>query len=174
MRIEEILSHSRVPVRLEACSREEALGVVAQSFAERHPELGCRAIYDSLWCRERLGTTGIGDGVAIPHARIAGLQETEVVVATCPDGLEFDAVDGKPVRIVVGILSPADAPKEALRALSDVVRCLKKPAVRQALERGGTPESVVDAMCGRNSCDSKAEHRKDSTAPGMAALDVSR
>lgn len=150
MRIEEILNHDQVPVRLEASSREEALGVVAQLFAERHPELGCRAIFDSLWCRECLGTTGIGDGVAIPHARIPGLQETEVVVATCPEGLEFEALDGQPVRIVVGILSPADAPREALRALSDVVRCLKKPGLREALESHAGPSA---AMRPTNGCD---------------------
>jgi len=145
MRIEEILSHGQIPVRLEPCSREEALGAVAQSFADRHPELGRSAIYNSLWCRECLGSTGIGDGVAIPHARIDGLAETEVVVATCPAGLEFESLDGKPVRIVVGILSPADAPKEALRALSDVVRYLKKPGVRQALERGALPEAASES-----------------------------
>lgn len=149
MRIEEILNTGQVPVRLEATSREEALGVVARLFAERHPELGCRAIYDSLWCRECLGTTGIGDGVAIPHARMPGLQATEVVVATCPDGLEFEALDGQPVRIVVGILSPADAPREALRALSDVVRCLKKPGVRQALEQQASPQPSVRIPCSR-------------------------
>ena len=149
MRIEEILNGDQVTVRLEVGSREEALCLVARSFADRNPELGCDAVYDSLWCRECLGSTGIGDGVAIPHARMPGLAGTKVVVATCPNGLEFNAVDGQPVRILVGILSPADAPKEALRALSGVVRCLKKPGVRQAMETVGTPEAVLEAMRGR-------------------------
>jgi len=151
MRIEEILNHDQAPVLLSAGNREEALGVVAQLFAERHPELGCRAIFDSLWCRECLGTTGIGDGVAIPHARMPGLQETEVVVATCPDGLEFEALDGRPVHIVVGILSPADAPREALRALSDVVRCLKKPGVRERLEAQALPSASLRPASGGES-----------------------
>ena len=69
------------------------------------------------------------------------------MVATCPDGIEFEAADGKPVRILVGILSPAEEPKQALRALADVVRCLKNPAVREALEHASTPEAVMKALC---------------------------
>lgn len=148
MGIDEMLSCDRVTLRVPAGDREEALGAVAKSLAARHPELGTSRIYESLWVRERLGSTGIGDGVAVPHARIPGLTETEVVVATCPDGVEFDAVDGKPVRILIGVLSPADAPREALRTLSDVVRCLKHPSVRRALECAESAEAVMAAMRG--------------------------
>ena len=146
MGIADILSKDRVTVDLHANNRQEALTEVARSLANRHPELGPGRIYDSLWGRECLGSTGIGDGVAIPHARIAGLTETELVVATCPDGIEFEAADGKPVRILVGILSPAEEPRQALRTLADVVRCLKNPAVREALEHASTPEAVVQAL----------------------------
>lgn len=146
MGIADMLNKDRVTVDLQVQNREEALTEVARSLADRHPELGPIRIYESLWGRECLGSTGIGDGVAIPHARIPGLVETEMVVATCPEGIEFDAADGKPVRILVGILSPAEEPRQALRTLADVVKCLKKPAVREALQQACTPEAVVEAM----------------------------
>lgn len=147
MGIEKILSTDRVTVRLAGCNRHQALSNVAGSLAIGHPELGASAIYKSLLCREALGSTAIGDGIAIPHARVPGITKTELVVAMCPDGVEFQSADGQPVRILVGILSPEDTPRETLKTLSEVVRCLKQPKVRAALESANSPEAVVEAMC---------------------------
>ena len=146
MRIEDIRDDERISIRVMAEGREDALHAVAAAFAQANPDLQEEVIFEYLMAREAVATTGIGDGVAVPHARVPGLLETQLVVATCPDGLEFNAIDGQPVNILVGVLSPAERPRESIRALSEVARCLRDPAVRKSVVEADTRADVVKAL----------------------------
>jgi PTS system nitrogen regulatory IIA component len=92
-------------------------------------------LYDVLDERERLASTGIGSGVAIPHGRFDGVEELRAAVAICPAGVDFDAVDRLPVYILVGIVGPKSMPQKHLAALAGVSRFLRSEEKRNALLR---------------------------------------
>ena len=83
--------------------------------------------------REELQSTGIGDGVAIPHGSMDELQNQCAAVVLCPDGVDFDAIDNRPVRIVIGVVGPRRATGEHLRMLARISRLLHDGSVRNRL-----------------------------------------
>jgi PTS system nitrogen regulatory IIA component len=98
-------------------------------------------VFDSLFARERLGSTGLGEGVAIPHGRIKGLRETLAAVMRLSEPLSFDAPDGQPVRLLVFLLVPEHATEEHLELLSSLAEMLSESSMRQTLlGAAGAPE----------------------------------
>lgn len=83
--------------------------------------------------RESLQSTGIGDGVAIPHGSLDGLEAQRAALLVCPDGLPFDAIDGRPVRILFAVVGPKRTTGEHLKTLARVSRLLRDPSFRQKL-----------------------------------------
>ena len=112
-----------------------AYGLVAADVVERLTE------------RERLGTTGFGKGVAIPHGKIDGLDHIVAVFASLAHPVDFDAIDDMPVDIVFCLLSPPDAGAQHLKALAQVSRWLRDPACVAKL-RGASSEDAVLAVLG--------------------------
>lgn len=133
MRLTEILNEQRVTTQLTATTKEEALAALAQLFTEDDAGLDAKAVYEVLSERERLASTGIGSGVAIPHGRIAQLERLRAAIAVSPAGIPFEAIDGAPVRIVVGVLAPQHHTGDHLRVLARVSRLLRNPEVRESL-----------------------------------------
>ena len=88
---------------------------------------------EALVAREKNLSTGMEDGVAVPHAALAGLESLSCGIAILPQGLEFDSLDGKPARVVVTLLVPLDKKLEHLRVLTDVARKLGEPAFREKI-----------------------------------------
>ena len=125
MRLTDILNEQRVTTALSATSKDDALRALADLFAGDDGVLAPSAVYDVLSERERLASTGIGSGVAIPHGRIATLDSLRAAVAISPEGIPFDAIDGAPVRIVVGVLAPQHHTGDHLRVLARVSRLLR-------------------------------------------------
>jgi len=96
--------------------------------------------------RERLGCTGLGAGIAIPHCKLKDLDEIVLAVASCPEGADFHSPDGIPVTLIFLILSPAEAPALHLQALARISRLLKTPGVADSLRRAQTPQELFVAM----------------------------
>nr|WP_314255955.1 PTS sugar transporter subunit IIA [uncultured Devosia sp.] len=92
-------------------------------------------ILDAITSREELGSTGLGNGIAIPHGKIAGLKDVVALFARLDDAIEFDAVDDQPVDLVVMLLAPAGAGADHLKALSKVARLLRTEAVVDQLRQ---------------------------------------
>lgn len=97
--------------------------------------------------RELLSSTGIGDGVAIPHAKHPGVTRLIGAVAVAPKGVSFDSVDNDPVYVLVMLVSPQERPSEHLRALEGVSRCLKDKNFVQSLRQATTPQQIWDLIC---------------------------
>jgi PTS system nitrogen regulatory IIA component len=133
MRLTDILSEQRVTTQLVASTKEAALFSLAQLFTRDDTVLDSRAVYEVLSERERLASTGIGSGVAIPHGRIATLESLRAAVAISPSGIPFEAIDGAPVQIVVGVLAPQHHTGDHLRVLARVSRLLRNREVRESL-----------------------------------------
>jgi PTS system nitrogen regulatory IIA component len=107
----------------------EDAGSVLRAFAQRVVDLGYVAdadrLYDKLMERERLGSTGIGAGVAIPHCKMKGLERAVVAIAATRRPVDFGAVDGQPVRLFFLVVSPNDTPAVHLQVLASISRWVK-------------------------------------------------
>ena len=96
--------------------------------------------------RERLGCTGLGGGVAIPHCKIRGISDIVFSIGSSPAGVDFHAPDGIPVTLIFLILSPADAPAAHLQALARISRLLKVPGAAHSLRAARDPDQVLTAL----------------------------
>ncbi|MET0339707.1 MAG: PTS sugar transporter subunit IIA [Polyangiales bacterium] len=146
MRLSDILSEQRVTTALSATSKDEALHALAALFAGEDGLLEASAVYDVLSERERLASTGIGSGVAIPHGRIASLDSLRAAVAISPAGIPFEAIDGAPVRIVIGVLAPQHHTGDHLRVLARVSRLLRSREVRDRLLAAADAAEAFDII----------------------------
>ena len=109
-----------------------------EQLAERAAELTGRPpadIIEAITSREELGSTGLGNGIAIPHGKIAGLKSVTALFARLDSPIEFDAIDDQPVDLVVMLLAPTGAGADHLKALSRVARLLRTEAVVDELRR---------------------------------------
>ncbi|MDX2155953.1 MAG: PTS IIA-like nitrogen regulatory protein PtsN [Hyphomicrobiaceae bacterium] len=100
-----------------------------------------RTVFNTLLQRERLGSTGVGRGIAIPHARIAGLKRIATVFAQLDEAIDFDAPDGEPVDLVFVLLAPEQAGADHLKALARISRVLRDPLTLEKLR--AARDSVV-------------------------------
>ena len=129
----ELLHPERVRVGVTAPTKDAALRAIASLLTMPENEVNAEAVHEVLLERERLASTGVGSGVAIPHGRCDDFDELRAAVAVCPGGVDFEAVDGLPVQILVGIIGPRSMPQKHLAALAGVSRVLRDDARRAAL-----------------------------------------
>jgi PTS system nitrogen regulatory IIA component len=132
MALLDFLAPAAVVPALRASSKKQALQELS-GVAARLTGLEERAIYDVLWQRERLGSTGIGDGVAIPHGKLPKLDRLFGLVARLEKPIDFEALDDQPVDLIFLLLAPENAGADHLKALARVARLLRDPQVAQKL-----------------------------------------
>ena len=132
MDLKDVVSQDAIAIGLNATSKKHLLQELAQR-AETACGVDARQALDALLERERLGPTGMGRGIAIPHARIDGLDTIVGVFARLSKPVDFDAVDGEPVDLVFALFAPEDAGANHLRALARVSRCLRDQSVTSKL-----------------------------------------
>lgn len=139
MGIGDLLEPGRVLCNVEARSKKHALEILSELLATAEHDLSSSEIFDHLVARERLGSTGLGDGVALPHGRAAGLDSAVGAFVRLCQGVEFEAADGEPASLVFGILVPEDANEEHLRTLSAIAKRFLQPGFRaQLIETTGS------------------------------------
>jgi PTS system nitrogen regulatory IIA component len=109
------------------------------------PALDEREVFETLLQRERLGSTGIGDGVAIPHGKLPGLDRLFGLVARLEKPVDFDALDGQPVDIAFLLLAPEGAGADHLKALAQVARLLREPGILERI-RAARDASALYAL----------------------------
>lgn len=133
---------------LPAGSREEVLRMLSERLADAGLVPDGRELFQRLWEREQLGSTGIGNGVAIPHCKLPGLREGVVAVGRVPEGVDFHAVDGRPVRVFFLVISPSEAPGEHLQILAAISRWIRADANAGALLAAADRETLFHALAG--------------------------
>lgn len=142
MRLCDLLAEDRVITSLTAPTKDAALEALAGLLATGASGVAPAVIAKVLRDRELLASTGVGDEVAIPHGRVAGLARCIAALAVSPDGVAFDAIDHRPVRIFVAILAPDRAPGDQLRALARVSKLLRDRRVRDRILAAETPAEL--------------------------------
>ena len=138
MELSDILSEASVVVLSGKSSKEQVLHSLADRAAQ---VIGANAdeIYAAVNERERLGSTGLGNGIAIPHGRFPGLPAVTAVFARLTEPVDFEAVDDQPVDLVMLLLAPIGAGADHLKALARVARALRTEQVIDALRRTTDP-----------------------------------
>ena len=133
MKIEDILTEDLVLADLAARSKTEVLVALAHAMASRHPELDEAKLVGALEERERLNSTALGEGVAIPHGKLPGLRRVLAAFGRSRDGVDFQSIDGKPTHLFFLLVAPEDSAGAHLKALARISRLLKDASFRSRL-----------------------------------------
>lgn len=141
MDIADLISPTAVVPNLRATSKKQALQELARKAAEL-TDLHERAIFDVLLERERLGTTGVGNGIAIPHGKLPTLSKLYGVFARLEKPIHFDSIDEQPVDLIFLLLAPESAGADHLKALARVSRLLRDKTVCEKLRGTTSPEAL--------------------------------
>lgn len=133
-------------------SRRQVLSELAEAVAGA-AGLDPRIVVEAVHERERLGSTGVGEGVAIPHARVPGLDRAVAGFARLLEPVDFEAIDERPCDLVFMILAPEDDGVVHLRALAKAARALREEPVRAALRQARSVEAVIGVFNPRRASD---------------------
>lgn len=132
--ISKLLPPSNVVLNLSVSSKKRVFEQAGLLF-ENNQGIARSKVFDSLFARERLGSTGLGQGVAIPHGRIKGLREPVAAFIRLAEPIPFDGPDGKPVAILIFLLVPEQATQVHLEILSELAQMLSDQSFRDSLEK---------------------------------------
>jgi PTS system nitrogen regulatory IIA component len=133
MKLTDILRKEQVIADLKARSKRSAMEELCQVLGKEHPSLDMKNLMEVLVERERLGSTGIGDGIAIPHGKLPDLDNLMLSFGRSLDGVDFDSLDGKPAHLFFLVVAPENSAGTHLKALARISRLLKSNVVRREL-----------------------------------------
>ncbi len=141
MDIAELISSEEIVPSLRVSSKKQALQELSKRAAELtgQPE---RAIFEVLIQRERLGTTGVGQGIAIPHGKLPELDRLYALFARLETPVDFDAIDEQPVDLICLLLAPETAGADHLKALAQVSRLLRNKAICEKIRGSDGPDAI--------------------------------
>jgi len=144
-RVSKLLPLANITVGLDASSKKRVFEQAGLLF-ENNQGIARVKVFDSLFARERLGSTGLGEGIAIPHGRIKGLKEAVAALVRLDEPVAFDAPDGKPVNLLLFLLVPEQATQQHLEILSEVAEILSDRIMRETLLTATDPQALHQAL----------------------------
>lgn len=133
MKITEFLSPDAVIGSLAAKDKRSALEELSRPVSARNPSLSVEKLRRVLEEREKLGSTGIGEGIAIPHGKLAGLPQLTGTFGRSVEGIDFEAIDGRPTHLFFALFAPESSAGLHLKALARISRLFKNPQLRAAI-----------------------------------------
>ena len=146
MKIIDILATVAVLLNLGAREKRDGLADMSQALANVEPQIEAERLLEVLLEREALQSTGIGEGVAIPHGKMVGLDRLVASFARNPDGVDFDAIDGQPTHHFFLLVVPEHSGGQYLKALARISRFFRDAAFRQKLVEADSVDDVVRAI----------------------------
>lgn len=141
----DLVDRDAIVPALKANSKKKLLQDLSVPAARR-TGVPDRRIFETILQRERLGSTGVGNGIAIPHGKLAGVERMTGVFARLQTPVEFDAIDGEPVDLVFLLLAPEDAGADHLKALSRIARTLRDPARVERLRATDDADALLAVL----------------------------
>lgn len=142
----DLLSHDRIACKADIGSKKRALQTLADLLAASDPELKPRKVFDQLCARERLGSTGLGHGLAIPHCRMEGIAEPVAALLTLEQPIDFDAVDGQPLDLLVALMVPSEATDTHLNLLAEIAKTFGAQNACESIRQAATPGDILDLL----------------------------
>ena len=143
MEISKLIGSSSVLLQFEAKNKAEALRKLAEKFCEVHPSVSYKALHSALMQREALGSTALGNGVAIPHAKSEEINKSEGLLVVSKGGIDFHALDGELVHVFFLMVYPQNPVGVHLLVLASLARLLRDDFVVRLIRRAEKPGQVV-------------------------------
>jgi len=151
MKVGDFLSPRAIVVELGAEKKREVLEELCKALVQVNPALNFEKMVAILLDRERLGSTGVGEGVAIPHGKMESLDGLVACFGKSSKGVEFEAVDRKPVHLFFLLFAPENSAGIHLKALAKISRLLKRSSVRRELISSQSPEAIYGILTSEDS-----------------------
>jgi fructose-specific phosphotransferase system IIA component len=149
MTVAEALGKGRVLINTTGTSKGEIIGNLLALLVQKEVITESDTLLEAFLDREAKGSTGIGNGIAIPHVRSEQVSELEYVFANSTQGLDFDSLDGEPVHIIFLMVAPAGMPGVHIRALAKISRILSDELTRLRLRKATSAEEVIQVIQSR-------------------------
>ncbi len=146
MKIGDFLDPRSIVVHLKATSKKEVLEELVDALVGVYQNLDRDKMLEALVEREKLGSTGIGDGVAIPHGKLEGLDRLVASFGKSEKGVDFQSMDKKAAHLFFLLCAPENSAGSHLKALARISRVLKRPSLREELMRAQTREKIYDIL----------------------------
>lgn len=145
MQLREILSLDCTKSAVQCTSKKRALEMISELVAQ-HTGQSSTELFECMLSREKMGSTGIGNGIAIPHARMHSSDKAIAVLLQCESPVEFDSIDNRPVDLLFALLVPDEQCKEHLKTLSSMAERLNNKQVLKQLRNAQSDQELYDIM----------------------------
>ena len=146
MRLTEILKPQNIKVPLESAAKADAIGELVQLLAANGEVHDPKRVLDAVLQREATRTTGIGNGLAIPHGKCTGTDHLVMAIGRPQNAIDFQAIDGRPVNLIWLLTSPPDKTGPHIHALARISRLMTIDRFRQALAQAKTPDEIYQSI----------------------------
>jgi nitrogen PTS system EIIA component len=146
MKLPEIIEENNVIPELRAKDKKGVLEELAEAISRHEPSIDKGTLVKVLVERERLGSTGIGDGVAIPHGKMNGVSRPIISFGRSKQGLDFDSMDGQPAHLFFLLIAPEDSSSVHLQVLAKIAKILKNRDFRKKLMEPGTKKELYQRI----------------------------
>lgn len=127
-------------------SKKKVLELISDIAAVQYPTLSSQEIFESLLAREKMGSTGIGNGIAIPHGRLTKIERPVAVLVKCEDPIPFDAIDKQPVDILFALLVPSEQCEQHLATLASMAEKLNDKAILKQLRKTSNESELYQVI----------------------------
>jgi PTS system nitrogen regulatory IIA component len=148
MNISDILSPECIFPDMDCHSKKDALDTLAKTIADSDSSISQTEVFDCLIARERLGSTGIGNGIAIPHGRLKNGKKTLAAFIQLDSGVEYDAVDKVPVDLLFALIVPEDSTEEHLQTLATLAERFSDTTTLTKLRQSNSPTEMYSILTG--------------------------
>ena len=149
MLISDLLSPERIRFDIHSSSKKRLLELISKELARNSDSLSEREVFESLCARERLGSTGLGKGVAIPHGRVKGSETVEASFIRLKKPLPFDAIDGEPVDLLFAMTVPEQCNEDHLKLLAQIADLFSDPELLAKLRKAENSGSLLQLLSSR-------------------------
>lgn len=146
MKISELLNSQAIVADLQARDKNRALLELTEVLVACEPTLNRDEVVDVLQEREKLGSTGIGDGVAIPHGKLSGIPELMLAFGRSHNGVDFESMDGQPAHLFFLLIAPEESVGVHLKTLARISKLLKDSVVRRKLQEAPDQEAIYQVI----------------------------
>ncbi len=151
MLISDLLNPESIFCDIHSSSKKRLLELISEQLARNSDGLSAREIFESLCARERLGSTGLGKGVAIPHGRVKGNRSIQASFIRLKKALPFDSVDGEPVDLLFAMTVPENCNEVHLKLLAHIAELFSDPELLTALRKADNPGTLLQLLSSTNS-----------------------
>lgn len=146
IKVSDLLDINHIGCNISSPSKKRVLEQLSQMMAANQPQFTPNDAFDSLLARERLGSTGLGRGVAIPHGRLKGSSRIQAALVKLKEAIDYDAVDGQPVDLLFALLVPEESTEEHLQLLAQLAEMFSDAELVKRLRAAGDSRALLDTL----------------------------